>query len=174
VFFRLLRSPKRKLREAAFFRFRSRIPLTRVSGFPEFGSAQRTIRRHQLPFERVIAALPDSHQTDGTVESDLQPVRKASAEVGQRIAKKLQQATGQAGRGGPFTGRQLDAGGSGIIHTMNRTGVGRDHQRGIQIDHIVVVIDWAAIFICSVGDGRMVFRPVAVEVLVPAGICCTR
>ncbi len=55
---------------------------------------------------------------------------------------------------------------------MPRTGIWREHQRGIEVDHISLVIDRAAIVFSSPVAGRVVFRlvTVVVGVVVPAGI----
>jgi len=94
--------------------------------------------------EDAAAGSPSIRPAGGGV-SNLQPVRKASAEVGRRIAQKLQQVTGRAGRDGKIRVHQLDADGSGIVHTMNRPGIRREHQRGIEVDRIGLVISGAAI-----------------------------
>ena len=55
---------------------------------------------------------------------------------------------------------------------MTRPGIWREHQRGIEVDHIGLVIDRAVIVFSSPVAGRVVLRLVTVVVgmVVPAGI----
>lgn len=84
-------------------------------------------------------------RAEGAGPSNLQPVRKASAEVGRRTTRGRAAEAAAAGGGAGRCERLWPVDRGVIGRNQHPTSRRRDHQRGIEIDRIAVVIGRAGV-----------------------------